>query len=125
MGGELMENTTEEMCREIGSRIRDIRLSRRMSQADLAGEAHMALPSISEIELGKREMRLSTFISIAEALQVSTDLLLRPDIPEVKTLYQSELNDLLADCTPGEIESIFVIVREFKEQMHKANQYNE
>lgn len=120
-----MENTTEEMCREIGSRIRDIRLSRRMSQADLAGEAHMALPSISEIELGKREMRLSTFISIAEALQVSTDLLLRPDIPEVKTLYQSELNDLLADCTPGEIESIFVIVREFKEQMHKANQYNE
>ncbi len=125
MGGELMENTTEEMCREIGSRIRDIRLSRRMSQADLAGKAHMALPSISEIELGKREMRLSTFISIAEALQVSTDLLLRPDIPEVKTLYQSELNDLLADCTPGEIESIFVIVREFKEQMHKANQYNE
>lgn len=120
-----MENRTKEMCREIGSRIRELRVSKRMSQADLATKAHIALPSISELELGKREMKLSTFVAIAEALQVSTDLLLRPDIPEVKALYQSELNDLLTDCTPGEIESIFVIVRQIKEQMHKANQFIE
>ncbi len=103
---------------KIGTRIREIRVKRRMSQADLAYTAHISLPHISDIELGKTKMSLATFLRVAEALQASTDGLLRPDVPEVKNIYQKELQDLLADCTPSEIDAIINIVKEVKAGMH-------
>ena len=85
----------------VGSRIRDARINRRMSQADLAAKANISLPHVSNIEKGKTSMKLETFIRIIEALQVSADSLLRPDVPEVRSLYQSEFDELLADCSPS------------------------
>ena len=94
----------------IGSRIREARVGRRMSQADLAAK-------VSAIETGKTNMKLESFIRIIEALQVSADSLLRPDVPEVRSLYQSEFDELLADCSPKELDSILKIVREVKSTM--------
>lgn len=105
--------------KQIGSRIRSVRLSRSMSQADLAVKASLSLPLISNIELGKTRMQLETFVKVAEALQVSTDHLLRADVPEVKAIYQGELAELLEGCTSSEMESILNIVREVKTSMHK------
>ena len=112
----------------IGSRIRDARINRRMSQADLAAKANISLPHISNIEKGKTSMKLETFIRIIEALQVSADSLLRPDVPEVRpdvpevrSLYQSEFDELLADCSPKELDSILKIVRELKSTMARRD----
>ncbi|MCB5940307.1 helix-turn-helix domain-containing protein [bacterium 210820-DFI.6.52] len=105
----------------IGSRIREARLSRRMSQADLAAKANISLPHISNIENGKASMKLESFIRIIEALQVSADSLLRPDVPEVRSLYQSEFDELLADCSPKELDSILKIVRELKSTIAKRD----
>lgn len=85
-----------------------------MSQADLTAKANLSLPHISSIEKGKTSMKLKSFIHIIEALQVSADSLLRPDVPEVKSLYQSEFDELLADYSPKELDSILKIVRELK-----------
>ena len=63
----------------VGSRIKAVQISRGMSQADLAVEASVSLPLISNIERGKTGMQLETFVKVAEALQVSADYLLRPD----------------------------------------------
>ena len=98
----------------IGQRIRAIRTSKGMSQAELGFAAHLATSNISDIELGKTKMWLSTFVRIVEALQVSADSILRPDVPEVNGLYQKEYAQLLADCTPAEIEAIMKISREVK-----------
>lgn len=76
----------------VGSRIRDARINRRMSQADLAAKANISLPHVSNIEKGKTSMKLETFIRIIEALQVSADSLLRPDVPEVRSLRPSADN---------------------------------
>ena len=103
----------------IGSRIKAARASRGMSQADLAVKASVSLPLISNIERGKSKMQLETFVKVAEALQVSADHLLRPDVPEVKTIYQGELAGVLADCSASEMEAILNIVREVKASMHK------
>ena len=105
----------------IGSRIREARLSRRMSQADRAAKANISLPHIRNIENGKASMKLESFIRIIEALQVSADSLLRPDVPEVRSLYQSEFDELLADCSPKELDSILKIVRELKSTMAKRD----
>lgn len=92
--------------KQIGSRIRAARSSKGMSQADLAVKASVSLPLISNIELGKTRMHLDTFIKVAEALQVSTDHLLRADVPEVKTIYQSELADIYPIFQSNEIQRL-------------------
>lgn len=107
----------------IGSRIREVRVKKGMSQAELAAKTNISLPHISDLELGKSRMMLASFVRITEALQVSADSLLRPDIPEVKNLYQSEFADILDDCTPAEIDSILKIVKELKTTMHKKTEY--
>ena len=106
--------------KKIGLRIREIRLGKKMSQADLAVKAHLSLPQISDIERGKSNMMLNTFIKIAEALQISADSLLRLNIPEVNNLYNDEFAELLSDCTPNEIDSILKIVAELKTTMHSC-----
>ena len=115
-------DSTEGRSKAIGARIREVRLSRKMSQQALGQAAEVSLPHISLIELGKARMHLDTFIRIAEALQVSTDVLIRPDVPEVNRLFQSEFGDLIGDCSPAEIEAIFHIVRELKAVMHQNKQ---
>lgn len=103
---------------KIGARIRELRVQRGMSQADLAFTAHISLPHISDIELGKTKMALSTFLKVAEALQASTDVILRPDVPAVKNIYLKELQDLISDCTSSEIDTIIKVVKEVKAGMH-------
>ena len=84
----------------VGSRIRAVRISRGMSQADLAVEASVSLPLISNIERGKTGMQLETFVKVAEALQVSADYLLRPDVPESKQSIKVSLRSSLKTARP-------------------------
>lgn len=120
--GDVEVREVDEKRREdnqrIGTRIREIRIQKHMSQATLADKANISLSQISDIENGKSAMQLPTFIRIVEALQVSADVVLRLDIPEVNNLYKSEFAEVLADCTPAEIDSILKIVREVKRSMH-------
>ena len=104
--------------KQIGLRIREARLANKMSQADLAFAAGVSVPYISDVELGKTKTNVLAFRRIAESLRVSTDVLLRPNIPEVKEIYRNEFAEMLLDCTPAEIESILNIVREVKISLH-------
>ena len=100
-----MDEQSREKMKKIGLRIKEIRLQKHMSQQDLATTAVVSLPQVSEIERGNASMKLITFMRIAEALQVSADVLLRMDIPEVNEIYQGEFTELLKDCTPNEIDA--------------------
>lgn len=102
------------MLKQIGQRIREARLSKNMTQNDLAFAAHISTSNISDIELGKSRIWLTTFVKIVEVLQVSADSLLRSDVPEVNDLYQQEFAELLDDCTPSEFEAIMQIVQQLK-----------
>ena len=116
-----MRELDDARYKAIGARIRDVRLQRNMSQAELAEKAFISVPHMSEVENGKTKLRLSTFVYITEALQVSADVLLRTNTPEVNGIYQGEFNDLLADCSPAEIDSIIKIVKELKTTMRMKN----
>lgn len=121
-----MADNNKAVLKEIGARIRVVRQSRNMSQQELADKAGLSLPHISDVELGKTNPLLLNFIKMAEALQVSTDSLLRPDVPEVKDLYKNEAMEVLADCTASEMEAIMKIVRELKTTLHnEKSKYND
>ena len=115
-----VDEKQREEYKRIGSRIREIRLQKRMSQAKLAEKANISLSHVSDIETGKSTLMLPTFIRITEALQVSADVLLRSNIPEVNNLYKSEFATELEDCTPDEIDSILKVVKEVKRSLHAA-----
>ena len=106
---------------EIGLRLREVRKSRNMTQQELAAKANIALPHISDVELGKKALKLATFIRIIEVLQVSADEILRADVPSVNQLYQSEFSQIIEDCTPAEVESLKQITLQMKSAMRQAS----
>mgnify|MGYP004576826243 CR=1 FL=1 len=63
-----MRELDDARYKAIGARIRDVRLQRNMSQAELAEKAFISVPHMSEVENGKTKLRLSTFVYITEAL---------------------------------------------------------
>lgn len=117
-----MENSELNFYKRIGQRIREIRIERKMSQAALATAADISLPHVSEIENGKKRMRLATFARIAEALQISSDTLLHPASSETEEIVQVECYRLLSDCSPAEATSLLRVLREVKASMRQRSE---
>ena len=115
-----MTQDTQDLLKTIGARIKETRTSKQMSQQVLAEKAELACTYISEIEAGKKVMRVDTICRIAEALEVSTDYLLRPNSPGVVTIYPKEFKGLLDDCTANEAEAILKIAQIVKDSLRKA-----
>ena len=119
-----MHNGSMSSSAEIGARIRKARLARKMSQAELAEKCNISLPHISDIELGKADIRLQNFIRIIETLKVSSDAVIKADVPSVSQLLYQEYAELLDDCTPEEIQALIRITKQLKETMrtHKTEE---
>src|SRR5947207_12414899 len=75
--------------RAIGQRIREWRLKRELSQAEVARQAGITQASLSNYENGKRDLPLSTLLGVTAALNVSVGDLL--DMPEVLVIRDSLL----------------------------------
>ncbi len=60
-----------EFLSDIGERVRAAREGRGMTQRELAEATGLSQSNIWEIEHGKRDLRMSTFWRIKEALEVS------------------------------------------------------
>ena len=109
--------------KQIGQRLRSTRLDRGLSQEDLSFESGIAVANISDIELGKKDIRISTFIHLIEALDVSADEILRADVPQVNAILQKEFATLLADCSADELTSIIELVKNIKKTWRTNNNY--
>ena len=64
--------------------------------------------------MGKTNCSVEIFARISEALQISADWLLRTNIPEVNAVYNAEVAEVLADCSPSETELLLKILKETK-----------
>ncbi len=79
--------------RAIGQRIREWRLRRALSQVAVARVAGVTQASLSNYETGKRDLPLSTFLGVVEALNIGVGDLL--DIPEIVVMRDSRLGRAL------------------------------
>ncbi len=111
-----------EFYRTIGARMKEIRIAKGMTQVDLAEKANLSAPVISGLENGRSKMWLVTFAKICEALQVSSNDILRLDTPAAINDYPKEFTALIADCNSSEIESILKIAKEVKASIRKEKQ---
>ena len=114
-----MEDQNMDFYKLIGSRIRDIRIQKGMSQADLAVKAKLSLPAVSAVENARSKIWLITFAKIAEALEVSADDILRLSTPPSTASYPEEFAEILQDCTAGELEAILKLTKQLKSTFDK------
>ena len=105
---------------EVGKRIRDIRIAKKMSQQELAVRANLSLPHISDIELGKKAMKLVTFVRIIEALRVPADAVLQVNGLRTSRPYDSEILEIIEDCSPMELETLKSFMVQLKDTMRRT-----
>ena len=60
-------------AREIGQRIRALRMERGLTQQELAYELNVSLSAVSKIEQGKRVPSVDMFALLTDALQTTID----------------------------------------------------
>ena len=104
---------TKERLVPIGERIKQAR-------TELAERADISVPYLSKIEMGKSDFGVSVLIRISEALQISTDKLLRPDIPETTIIAADDLSKVLDGCTPMEKASIIETAKNMRKAFTEA-----
>jgi transcriptional regulator with XRE-family HTH domain len=86
---------------DVGAKIREWRLRRELSQADVARRAGITQASLSNYENGKRDMPLSTLMGVTAALNVSLgDLLELPDVIVVRDSLLGRAVEQLRDRMP-------------------------
>ena len=109
----------DELLREIGDRVRQARMTKHMSQNDLADATGLSVSFLSNIEMGKQSMNIRALIAISNALNVSTDWLLRNNTPAALSITSEEISRELEDCTPQEREIILRLVQTMKDSLQK------
>src|SRR5690349_11552692 len=99
----------EDLCREIGQRIRCARAERKLTEAELAAVVLLTRTSITNIEHGRQKLLLHTLYDIAAALAVEPCNLL----PEVtkgvnKRVLEQNISDDLSTDEQDWIRSIVI-----------------
>lgn len=116
--------------RAIGKRIKAIRERSRLSQLMFSELINKSPTYVSYIETGKKSMSLDTFVQIANALNVSTDILLVEHLTCSAIPVSQEITMLLDDCSDYErliitdtVKSIKAVLREHKSILKRGERH--
>ena len=108
--------------KDVGSRIREVRKSMHLSQDALAEMVKISPSHMSDVENGKTNISLDVFMRITEALQVSSDWILRTNVPSVAHLQSGEIADILSDCSASETQALIKLLRSMKSALREARE---
>ncbi len=95
----------------IGKRIRKYREAKGWRQEDFAEKIGLSVTYTGMIERGEKTPKLETFITIANVLNISTDLLLADVVNAGYEIKSSELMDEIATLKPAERDRIHSVIR--------------
>lgn len=95
----------------IGKRIRKFRESKGWRQEDFAEKIGLSVTYTGMIERGEKVPKLETFITIANALEVSADSLLADVLFVGYSIKSSEMTEEIASLPPEERERIYNVVK--------------
>lgn len=98
----------------LGNRIREIRISKKMTQTKVAEIAGIEASNLSHIERAATKVSLPTLINIANALGVSLDELIYGSLIKNQHICNSRINELLVDCTSYELQVLAEVIKNIK-----------
>ncbi len=105
----------------IGIKIKQLRIKQGLTQNKLAEKSGVEPSNISHIERAATKLSLPTLVNIANALGVSLDEIVYDSIIKNQHITSQAVNELLADCTTSEINSIVEMINVFKKALHRDN----
>ena len=103
----------------IGQKVKKIRLSKGISQEQLAEAVGVGVTHISHLETGAGTVSLKVFLAIVNYLNCSADELLCKEVNVARPIVDNWLADLVADCDPTEIKVISDTVAALKQTLRK------
>ena len=117
-----MKNTKKQFLVDLGQRIAHCRISKNMSQEKLAELADISDVYLSYIECGKKNPSAEILCRIAEALQVSLDILLLPNVPHSYNELDADLCQIVRVYTPKQKEKLITIIQNITSLVDTVNQ---
>lgn len=99
----------------IGNRIKTARKAKRLSQSELSELIDKSVGYMSYIETGSKKPSLETLIQIANALDVTIDELLSDNLVASSTVSNTQINQLLSDCSAFEKSVILLSIKSIKD----------
>ena len=111
----------DNYLQEVGARIKEARLHKHLSQAQLAELLGLTPPYISNLETGKQNMSITALARISDVLEVSADWILRNNTRDALDITAEEFRELLEDCTPAERMGILRVAQETKKALKSKN----
>lgn len=100
----------------VGQRIKEAREAKGLTQEDLAAIVDMSPTHISVIERGLKVAKLDTFVAIANALDVSADVLLIDVVAQSTNGATNELAEIIAKLPVKEKRKILKAVKVLVEE---------
>ena len=91
---------------KVGSRIRSLRINKKLSQEELSEMSGTISKHISNIENGSRAPSLDLLVSIANALEASSDDILYDSLKAPNSMVGNDIQEILLDCNHDEKEML-------------------
>lgn len=105
--------------RDLGMRIRKMRLKKGMTQEKLAEACGVGPSHISHIETGAAYISMPVFLAIVNVLDCSADELLCKEIKVARPHLDNWLTEIVADCDETETKIIADMVLSLKETLRR------
>ena len=99
----------------IGNRIKAARKAKGLSQSELSELIDKSVGYMSYIETGSKKPSLETLIQIANALDVTIDELLSDNLVAASPVSNTQINQLLSDCSAFEKSVILLSIKSIKD----------
>ena len=103
----------------IGQKVKSVRVSRGVTQEQLAEAVGVGVTHISHLETGTGTVSLKVFLAIVNYLECSADELLCKEIITARPIVDNWLVDLVDDCDQTEIKIIADTVAALKQTLRK------
>jgi transcriptional regulator with XRE-family HTH domain len=98
----------------IGRRVKESRIRRHISQAELAERIELSVSYISYIENAKKQASLNVLVRISNELGITVDELLCGNQIYDSSEYHTDMELLMSDCSSYEKRVIFELAHAIK-----------
>jgi transcriptional regulator with XRE-family HTH domain len=117
MGGVLMTLN----YRLIGTRIKNLRLSKSLTQEALAEMSSISPQHVSHVENGSTKLSLPCLVNICNALGVTTDKILCDSITQAEIHLLDDVGRVFSDCDKNEIFLMLTVAENIKKALRIKN----
>lgn len=105
----------------IGMRVKEVRKSHNITQAQLAEMTDLSVSYISHIETAHKKASLESLVRIADVLEVTVDEILNGNQLYNPTEYQTDIDLIISDCDPSEKRLMYELMQSMKNILRKNN----